>query len=382
MKGKVVPLVVLLAAIVAAAGGASLAPAAPPEYEQTTAIGLETRFRIGCADCGDTRQLTPTSLAFLDDGALAVLDSYEPFVRVFDAVGEPVVAFGRAGPGPAEMGVDGGSRWIPALWLFGMPGGGVAVLDPLRPLLKVFDADGAHVGQQPLNLAIRVPNAQAFDPETRTYFRLGFAPVTGSRMISRCLLDAPGGPECDDFLEPDAFLRDEMEPGAGAAPPRLELGASPRGELLIADPAGYRIWMLDGNVEVVLRAGRSVSGTEKTAAELAGEEEMNQRLVAAGRRPRPIDPLRTPLAQAGVQVDGVERIWVLTQRHTGDNTIFDVFGGDGAYLTEVTVDAVIRRGSWHVGNTFIIAGRRLAAITQQPDGSEAVQVWEIIDAAR
>jgi hypothetical protein len=132
----------------------------------------------------------------------------------------------------------------------------------------------------------------------------------------------------------------------------------------------------------MLRAARSLPRTEKTAAELASEEEMNQRLVAGGRAPRPIDPLRMHLEQVGVQVDAEGRIWALTQRYADDNTIFDVFGPDGAYLTEVTVDAVIRRGTWHVGGSFIIAGRRLAAITQQPDGSEAVQVWEILDAAR
>jgi len=375
-------LVLFLTATVAATGGASLAPAETPALQRAASISLQTLARFGCADCGGSRQLTPTSLAFLDNGAVAVLDSYEPFVRVFDDAGELVVAFGTAGEGPGEMGVNGGGRWIPAAWLFGMPEGVVAVLDPGRPLLKTFDAAGVHTGQQPLDLVFAVPNAQAFDPETRTYFRLGFDPGSRSRMIWRCSLDAPDGPECGDFLAPDVFIRDETEPGSDAGSPRLELGASPAGELLIADPARYRIWMLDGNGEVVLRAGRSPPRAEKTAAELAREEEMNQRLVAAGRAPRPIDPHRMHLEQVGVQVDAERRIWVLTQRYTDDNSIFDVFGADGAYLTEIMVGAVIRRGSWHVGNSFIIGGRRLAAITQQPDGSEAVQVWEIGNAGR
>ena len=74
---------------------ASEAPEASEPPAETTSISLELVATIGCADCDDASAITPTVLALLDGGRVAVLDRYEPFVRIFDAAGELERAFGN-----------------------------------------------------------------------------------------------------------------------------------------------------------------------------------------------------------------------------------------------------------------------------------------------
>jgi len=359
--------------------GASCRPADEPAVSDNGATGsalsLELVSQLGCGDCEDERQLTPAVLALLDEGRVGVLDLYEPFVRVFGASGEVELAFGRKGQGPGEIGLATGAAYLPGAWMAANEHGGLTVVDALPWTLEIFDAAGAFVAQQRLDTPDGVPAGQASSVENGTYYQLSFAFMGGeaSERITRCRLLTTPEPQCELFAAAAPFL--------AVGPPEARVGwlsiaATPDGGLVVANIAAYQIWVLDEDANVVLQTGRSIPRPAKSDAEIAREEAANQDRRVAGRAEREIDPQRGHIDSYGIQVDGAGRIWVLTQRYGDDTSVFDVFAADGTYLTELTVDAVIRRGPWNV-TPFVAAGDRLAAITQQPDGNEFVYVYRI-----
>ena len=336
-------------------------------------MALERIGRIGCGDCDDARQNTPVVLAILDDERIAVLDGFEPFVRVFDSDGDLQLFFGRKGEGPGELGqaLPGGA-YLPGLWLFGNELGGVTILDIFPFSLEVFDGEGSFVTRTETGLSDAVPTAQAYDAATRSYYRISFSPLQDdSRRISRCRFSAIDQADCDDFADPVPFLQQEGMPGASLG--SLALAAGPDGSLVVANVGSYEIWVLSDQGEVVMRTGRDLPFPEKSAEESDSERQAWARL---GRPNRELDPNRLHIASYGLQVDGDGRIWVLTERYDEDNSVFDVFAPDGTYLAEVAIDAVVRRTSTGI-TPFVARGDLLAAAAQRPDGDNEVWVYRI-----
>ena len=336
-------------------------------------MALERIGRIGCGDCDDARQNTPVVLAILDDERIAVLDGFEPFVRVFDSDGDLQLFFGRKGEGPGELGqaLPGGA-YLPGLWLFGNELGGVTILDIFPFSLEVFDGEGSFVTRTETGLSDAVPTAQAYDAATRSYYRISFSPLQDdSRRISRCRFSAIDQADCDDFADPVPFLQQEGMPGASLG--SLALAAGPDGSLVVANVGSYEIWVLSDQGEVVMRTGRDLPFPEKSAEESDSERQAWARL---GRPNRELDPNRLHIASYGLQVDGDGRIWVLTGRYGEDNSVFDVFAPDGTYLAEVAIDAVVRRTSTGI-TPFVARGSLLAAAAQRPDGDNEVWVYRI-----
>lgn len=345
-----------------------------PETTQARAIpSLQPAGEIGCSNCGDARQVSPTAVALLDDGHVAVLDSWEPFVRIFDAAGDPVTTYGKLGQGPGEMGMSVGmARPIPGTWILPHDGG-VAVID-IDTTLEVFDATGAFVAQHPLALP-SVPVDQAFDAATATYLRAGFDATAEGRGpgIGRCRFRGADGVACERFPGFESFLSEAADGG----PPNVlfrtvAIGTTPAGGLVVADRATYRMWVIDAQGTVIVETGRDIPRLAKTDEEIQLERER--------RSGRPdaleIDPLRDHIERGGLGVDGDGRIWVLTQRWTETESVFDVFDESGEYLGEVAVAAPIRQGQWTVA-PFFLRDDRLAAVIPQPDGSERVRLWEL-----
>lgn len=364
----------LLVLSTAAVGCAGSEPAPDAGPSGQAAPSLELELKLGCAECGDDRQITPTAVAFLDDGGVAVLDSWEPYVRVFDAAGNPRVAFGNQGQGPGEFGISAGTRPIPAAWIMALDGG-VAVIDLFPPAVEAFDAAGRFREQRRLDLP-PIPIDQAFDPVSRTYYRLGFDVIAGSGGggILRCVLDLADEIGCDRVGEVERFISVPEEPRAPNADlGSLAIAATPSGDLVIADRSAYRIRIVDAGGDVVAETGREIPRQEKTPEEIEREREM----ILGDRE---VDPLHEHIEHNGVGVDGAGRIWVLTQRWTQGESVFDVFSPGGDYLGESRVDAILRRGSWAVA-AYFLRDDRLAGIIEQADGSEQVWVWRIVDGA-
>ena len=344
---------------------------------QLDAPTLEFVARIGCADCSDARAITPSALAFLDDGRLASLDRYEPFVRIFRADGDLDVSFGAKGQGPGDIGSDGGAgTWMAGIFLLPEPGGGVSVANPIPPTFDSFDASGTFVSKTLLDLPNAIPQSQAFSLAERTYYRYTFNPMDPSRrMLERCTLSSNAAPVCGSFVDPGSIITPVYPAPSPVRRIPPALATTPSGELVVADPVTYRIWVLDRNGEVIVEARRDIPRREKTAAEIQREETFNQR-QPPGRR-RQIDKLRTHFERAGVQVDGRGRIWVLTNRYGETDSLFDVFTGDGTFLGERGIDTVVRAGPWHV-TPFVVSADRLAVITGSADGNSFIEVYRIV----
>lgn len=357
------------AILIAACGGTAPAP------EQSAArIGLEHITTIGCDACDDQRQITPVALAILDNERIAVLDAFEPFVRIFGIDGELQSSFGSKGQGPGELGMSLPSTpYMPGMWLFGNDLGGVTVLDIMPFSLEAFDAEGEFVDSTDSGLSMAVPTAQAFDPETRTYYRMSFSfgPGGTTHRISRCRFPAVGEAQCGEFTDPARFLQDEGLPGASLG--SLVLAATPDGSLVVANAGSYDIWVLDDQGEIVMRSGRELPPPRKSDAEL---EQERQRRSAMGQPEADIDPNRLHIESYGIQADGSGRIWVLTGRYD-DDSVFDVFATDGEFLNEVVVDATIRRTSTSI-TPFVVRGDLLAAAARQPDGNLRVELFRIV----
>jgi len=357
--------------LLAACGGAEL-----PETPATPPVTLEHVGTIGCSDCDDQRQVTPVALAILDDGNVAVLDAYEPFVRVFDIAGEPEASSGTKGQGPGQLGIaPPGMPYMPGMWVFGNELGGVTVLDMFPFSLEAFDAEGNFVDTTDSGLSMAIPTAQAFDPETRTYYRFGVAngpagPGRGSQGIDRCRF-ARGEVGCEAFADPVPFLKQDEFPEARVGV--LVGAAKPDGSLVIAHSASYDIWVLDDNGEVSLHTGRDLPMPMKSDAEMQRAREAATR---AGRPDREIDPRRAHIESYGIQVDGDGRIWVLTGRYGEDDSVFDVFAADGTYLDEVAIDAAVRRTNTSI-TPFAVRGDLLVAAAQRPDGNQEIRVYRI-----
>ena len=365
--------------VVLAALAAGCAPSGPPEDTRPSApdsaVTLELIAEIGCADCDDGTALTPAVIQFLADGRLAVLDRFEPFVRIFGAKGQLELAFGNKGQGPGELGIDtGGGMYFSGIYLFPWPDGSLSVLELIPPVLETFAVDGRHVAQETLDLPFASPSAQAYAEEPRSYFRLAFVPMSDApEMIQRCVFDAGVAPACGDFIAPTAFI-DTAEADDRSM---LAIAATQTGRLVVAETGTYRVWVLDTDATVVREFARDIPMPQKSEQELGAERAANDAAIARGLRAREIETHRGHIAPAGLQVDGAGRLWVLTQRYGPETSVFDVIDAEGNLLNEVTVDARIRFDGYQV-TPFAVAGMRLAAMTHQLDGSTRVNVYEIV----
>lgn len=334
---------------------------------------LSPTGEIGCGDCDGILQITPTAVALLDGGRVAVLDSWEPFVRIFDAAGEPIASFGRLGEGPGEMGASlRMARPLPGVWILPWDGG-VAVID-IDTTLETFDAAGNFIAQHALTVPM-VPVGQAFNAAAATYFRAGFdfAAAGSDPGITRCRFGGAEAVSCDRVPGLEPFLAEAAGPGEPDDLLRAAvIGATPAGGLVVADRSTYRLWVIDAGGDVIVETARDIPRVVKTDEEIEIERERRSRRPGAVE----IDPLREYIERGGIGVDGAGRIWVLTQRWTETESVFDVFDDSGAYVGEVGVAAPIRPGEWTVA-PFFLRDDRLAAVIQQADGSERVRLWEL-----
>ena len=338
-------------------------------------VSLELLTTIGCADCDDARQITPTVIALLNDGRLAVLDRYEPFVRVFAPDGEPETSFGSPGQGPGELGNDMGGMYLPGVYLLPWPGGELSVVELMPAVIETFAPDGTFLHRETLELPFSALGAQAFAPRTGTYFRHSYIPVSDlPDVIERCVINVAGGSDCGQLTTATTLTGTAPE-GFRAT---LSTAVTPQGELVVADAATYRLWVLNDTGTVVRRFGRDIPLPLKSEVELEAERSANRERVEAGRPEREIAPHRAHIAAAGLQVDGAGRIWVLTQRYTSDTWVFDVLDADGTFLNEVSIDALTRPDGYQV-TPFVVAGDRLAAISNQPDGSARINVYRVVE---
>lgn len=375
-RGLVAAVALLLSvsgAIVGGCGGTGAAGVAEQGAGSPT-IALEPVATIGCADCAGPELITPMGVALLPGERIVVLDRYEPYIRVFTFDGEIVRAFGAQGQGPGELG--GASPRIPAAWVLSYPGVGPAVIGVFPTALMIYRTDGAFVRQEPLDLRGAVPVAQAFNRQAMVYFRLGFdVTAGGDDAIERCELEPPSEAHCERLALPSEFISVPDNPRApNAGLDTLELAAALNGDLVVADTKLYRMWRLHGNGDILWRQQHEAPRAPKTDAEL---ERDRANAAAFGLSTQDVDPLRDHIEREGMHFDGEGRLWVLTRRHQGLESVFDVFDGDGNPLAEISLAAAIRRVA-HTIAPLVIDEDQMVAIVQHAGGNETIAIYRIV----
>lgn len=105
-----------------------------PSAGAPTKLVLEELYTVGGGDSPDASFVLATGLDVLPDGTVYVIDSKDSRVKVFDAAGKFVRAFGRQGQGPGEMNQPTG--------ILVSPEKEVLVEDLLNRRLAVFGLDG------------------------------------------------------------------------------------------------------------------------------------------------------------------------------------------------------------------------------------------------
>lgn len=105
----------------------------PPKGAPTRLI-LEEIYAVGGGDAPDSSFVEISALDVLKDGTAYVLDRKDSRVKVFDAKGKFLRAFGKAGQGPGEMNQPVG--------ILITPENEVLVEDALNQRLAVFGLDG------------------------------------------------------------------------------------------------------------------------------------------------------------------------------------------------------------------------------------------------
>ena len=350
----------------------SCGPAAGPSPDDVPAVSLSLEHvsTFGCNACEGIEQIQTVYVSLTPQGRVLLVDAYEPYLRVFEADGTPVSAFGAKGQGPESVGHSGGA-YFPPSGVF--PGRDEAVLvhDGLPHRIKQFALDG-----EPLRntlLPQRVPTLSAFDVTRQRLWVLSYAPGTGPRLDRYDDLEG-------SVAQPDLVVSDQEKfPLArdGMSRERFApIAATPDGGIAIGDPRRYSILVLDESGGQVAKLGRDISRPRRS------DEEMQRLMEAYRRNPTVLgrqrhEPERELLHfwRFALAYDDSGRLWVLTTRGRGDKSIFDVFNRDGRFLQEVHVEAKIGEGL----NSYAIGGGYLAGIVQDELDNTTVTVWRIVE---
>ena len=333
-----------------------------PPVAVAQAPTVERVVQIGCDDCtGPTQFSTIFDAVVSDSGDVIVADRSAPMIRAFDRTGKSLWSAGRSGNGPGEF-------LFPTRLAIG-PDRGVGVVDMRLRRHTRLAKDGTLVGSNSF---------------------LGFlaAGAVRGRTGDVMLL-------IDDFTGPLAVQR---WPAGGAKPvhhanlPRRE---SPRGGFVqpsmavaasgiiafTVDPFTYRIGRLDADGRLMSGIARDIPPVRRTQAEM---KELSARL-ASGPGRRSAEGGRSSVAAGGpseadlsmkphVQLDGLRfddagRLWVLTMRGVGQQSVFDVFSPGGAFVGSVTLPTRV--------NSFSLAGPWLVTGGDDADDIPRVTLWRV-----
>jgi hypothetical protein len=337
---------------------------------------LEAISRIGCIDCEGSNALTVLYLSMTSDGLILALDLYEPFVRVFSPQGELLRAFGAAGQGPGELGVDVQFEYLPGIAVYPWNDASVLVHEVIPPTLTAFDSDGQFIEELELEAQMRVPRAAAWNTEMERLYMLSFVPGENLRVDRFDFAGRSSAPAQTVLDLADAFPREEDTSRPTSS---LNLIATPDGGFAVAHPWEYVISSYTASGEAMGRIERQIEHPFKSAAQLQEERERLQE-TASRSGVAPEEPEREAphfIPRGALEFDDEGRLWVATNRGRDGVTIFDLFDSAGSYMGEVVMPDEINTGM-ETMRGFVIAGDYLAAVVVAEGGNHQIGVWRIV----
>jgi 6-bladed beta-propeller len=358
MRIQVHPIATLLCVCVAALS-ADIARAQAPRLEHVRTIG--------CATCDGPAAFASIAALEIDGGHVIVLDTREPFVRVFDGSGALVRASGRQGKGPGEF---AGPAFM------GVRKEGLQVVDLRTRRVTVVDAKGEEVSSMPFR-GFPIVFSRAIGQDH------GWAMTTDFRsptLTIERLSDASARPDSVRVLGEDFPQKEDGAPSLFVA-----LAARADGGFAMGDgSAQYRIGIYDATGRRTSEIRRDIERLKRTPAEMAYENARRARVAERARAMRnieaqrsgggpgtipPVPELKAHFLANALAWDAKGRLWVRTERASGKNTIFDVFAGDGSFLGEVRVGERV--------DDYVIRGTTLAGVITDDDEVQYVALYTV-----
>lgn len=188
--------------------------------------------------------------------------------------------------------------------------------------------------------------------------------------------------ECEGLLERWLLEGEAIEPEIVIAPQDLPADPSDAtrsrvtalafrsdGGFVLGDRWSYRLYAYDAAGEPIGEFGREIPRQSKSQQQREREREKVDR--SGGRLT--LQPDMNHFQQWSLKFDCQGRLWVLTTRGGPDRSAIDLFDADRRYLGEIQVAQHIVQG----GPMFELAGGRLAAVVEDDDGIQTVQVWRV-----
>jgi hypothetical protein len=338
---------------------------------------LEEVSRFGCLDCQGPELLSVLFLTVTSDGTVYVLDRYEPFVRVFDSRGELRHAFGVAGQGPGELGVDVQVEFLPGIAVYPRLDGSMLVHEAIPPTLTAFDAGGNFTEEVRLDIPVRIPRGSVWDAEAERVYLSSAYPGEGSRIDRFDLAGQSTVPATTILSLVDTFPPIEEEPPRPATP--LSMALAPGGGIALGNPWTYRIRMFEPDGAHRRDIQRQIARPRKSDARMSEERELlRQRAARSGGEVEDPHPDASHFRHGALDFDDTGRLWVATNRGGDGNTVFDLFDRGGAYLGEVSLPASLEPGTDTL-RAYALAGGLLVAVVVDPNGNHSIGVWRTVE---
>ena len=305
-------------------------------------------------------------------GEVYILDGQASEVRVFDAHGGFQRAMGRRGEGPGEL----------------MAPSGLA-LDSEGILWVMNWRNARYTGFNPATGEVQ--------SEPRRHISYAALPWAGQFQSGDLLvdvgLDRDGQPailRLDAALEPSdtlaipasddsdliTYARNGVRIATMPQPfaPQAQWTPRPQGGVVMGNGADYSLHRVtfEGDTTLTMtleRAPVPVSAAERDTV-LAAYRERESYLDGAAPD-RDLRPRSSKPAHGFLHVDDQDRTWVRGATPAGTETVWDLFGADGRYLTQVPVPDA---GAIFM---FVVRGDRLAVVSQA-EGYPQVVVYRLV----
>ena len=345
----------------------AVATLVPTEADAQRRQSLREVTIIGCASCGDGRLLSNVvGLTVTNNGSVYVGDATRPKIRVFSNSGRLL----RTG---MTEGHELGQAQLP-IAIVPTPDSSLYVVDMelarVTRLSRTGDAVSAvELSESPVAVAHRRPYTHIFFATIDYGSDLPISRVwklqLGDSVPQMVYASTNGFPRRRDG-RPATFLALAMTPSGGFA---IGEGAY-----------AYRIRVFDEDGAPLRDIERDIDRTMMTDLEL--ERAMERRRLALGRirslarleggDPGPVAPIQREenfFSADALQYDDRDRLWVKTDRGSGNDTVFDIFEPGGQFIQEMLAGDAL--------GVYDISGNYLAGFGFGRLNSPLIRLYEI-----
>jgi hypothetical protein len=331
---------------------------------QTAPLTIRPITSVGCEACTDARHIAKVIDVDVNaQGEFLVVDGEAPTLRLFGRDGRPLRSFGRSGRGPGEY-------VFPMRAAFG-PGGSIHVLDLSARRITHLTGDGDVTSTVPLGV---FPGAVSSRGESGELYVLS-DDFHGTLTVMRFAPDA---------VTPVVVTRIDHPPRPDGVISIPGIAVDERGDVALArDNEQYRIARLSRDGTWLSELVRDIPRVARTPEEQADLDRQLKRVgsMAAAEKgqskaPRPLvgtNPadltLKPHFSFSGLRYDDGGRLWILTNRGTGSESVFDLFSPQGGFVGALRVPAGV--------NTYAVRGSFLVTAGERDDGTPVVTLWSV-----